>query len=133
MTKEQLIADLSKAQETTRNWPIDGWDQAFGPRQVNVPNLKAAEDLPGTASHRQESLAYWEMVAQQSAEMVESAQKALDALKNDDLYTADIGGHFSVGVKSVIEAAITVVTNKAELVLPGRTVICAPSDKNLSV
>ncbi|NTU92469.1 MAG: hypothetical protein HGA56_00470 [Chlorobiaceae bacterium] len=82
--KDEMMRWIEKAIEASSRWPETGWAATFGTRNVEVPNLKAAEALPKTAVYREEAVNYWHQVRLAGVDTAEAGRKALDALGHGD-------------------------------------------------
>ncbi|ANT63854.1 MULTISPECIES: hypothetical protein [Prosthecochloris] len=85
---DDLIRKIEKAVEASENWPEKGWPVTFGPRNIEVPDLKAAEALPREAVYRQEALNYWRQVRLTGGDTAAAGRKALEALRTGRLQAA---------------------------------------------
>ena len=86
---DEMIRKVEAAVEASSHWYETGWSATFGPRNVEVTNLKAAESLPKTAVFREEAMNYWRQVRLAGVDTSASGKKALEALKRGDLAVAD--------------------------------------------
>ena len=86
---EELTRKVEAAVEASSHWSETGWPATFGTRNVEVPNLKAAEALPKTAVFREEAMNYWRQARLAGTDMAAAGRNALDALKRGDLAAAD--------------------------------------------
>jgi hypothetical protein len=86
---DDMILMIEKAVESSSHWPETGWPATFGPRNVEVSNLKAAEALPKTAVFREEAVNYWKQARLIGNDTAEAGRKALESLKADRLAAAD--------------------------------------------
>jgi hypothetical protein len=86
---DEIIRKVEAAVEASSRWQDTGWPAAFGPRNVEVPNLKAAEALPRTAVYREEAVNYWRQARLTGVDTAAAGGKALEALKRGDLAAAD--------------------------------------------
>ena len=86
---EELIEKTEKAIELSMNWAKNGWDVSFGPRQTKVNSLEEAEGLDKTFVYRDEAVNYWKQARLTGYDAGVSGQKALEALKNEDLKSAE--------------------------------------------
>ncbi|NTU59207.1 MAG: hypothetical protein HGB00_09905 [Chlorobiaceae bacterium] len=78
---DDLIVMVEKAIESSSHWAETGWAATFGPRNIEVPNLKSAEALPRNVVSREEAVNYWKQVRLTGCDTAESGRKALAALK----------------------------------------------------
>jgi len=86
---EELIKKTEKAIEISMNWAKNGWDVSFGPRQTKVTSLEEAEGLDKTFVYKDEAVNYWKQARLTGYDAGISGQKALEALKNEDLKSAE--------------------------------------------
>ena len=86
---KELIEKTEKAIELSMNWAKNGWDVSFGPRQTKVNSLEEAEGLDKTFVYRDEAVNYWKQARLTGYDAGVSGQKALEALKNEDLKSAE--------------------------------------------
>ena len=86
---DDMIRRVETAIEASEHWTETGWPVSFGPRGVEVPNMKAAEELPRNAVYRQEALNYWLQVRLAGADTAEAGRRALRALREGCLDDAD--------------------------------------------
>ena len=86
---EELIKKTEKAIEISMNWAKNGWDVSFGPRQTKVTSLEEAEELDKTFVYKDEAVNYWKQARLTGYDAGISGQKALEALKNEDLKSAE--------------------------------------------
>ena len=86
---EELIEQTEKAIDLSMNWAKRGWKVTFGPRQTNVSSLEEAEELDKTFVYRDEAVNYWKQARLTGYDAGISGQKALEALKNEDLKNAE--------------------------------------------
>ena len=86
---EELIKKTEKAIELSMNWAKNGWDVSFGPRQTKVTSLEEAEGLDKTFVYKDEAVNYWKQARLTGYDAGVSGQKALEALKNEDLKSAE--------------------------------------------
>jgi hypothetical protein len=86
---EDLISQVQEAITCSRNWADKGWTVTFGPRNVEVSSLKAAQSLPGNFIFRDEAVNYWKQARLMGNDSADAGQKALDALKSGNLQAAD--------------------------------------------
>ena len=86
---KELIEKTEKAIELSMNWAKNGWDVSFGPRQTKVNSLEEAEGLDKTFVYRDEAVNYWKQARLTGYDAGISGQKALEALKNEDLKSAE--------------------------------------------
>ncbi|MBN1929005.1 MAG: hypothetical protein JW764_05645 [Chlorobiaceae bacterium] len=85
---EDVIRMVEQAIETSSRWQETGWPATFGARNVEVPNLKAAEALPRNAVYRDEAINYWRQARLTGHDTAEAGRKALEALMRGDLASA---------------------------------------------
>ena len=71
------------------NWAKNGWDVSFGPRQTKVTSREEAEGLDKTFVYKDEAVNYWKQARLTGYDAGISGQKALEALKNEDLKSAE--------------------------------------------
>jgi len=100
---DDMIRQVEAAIDTCTRWHESGWAATFGVRNVEVPNLKAAESLPKTAVYRDEAVNYWLQVRLAGADTAESGRKALDALKRGDLEAAENALYFCQYIEKPLE------------------------------
>jgi len=86
---EDLIKETEKAIELSMNWAKNGWDVTFGPRHTNVSSLEEAEGLDKTFVYRDEAVNYWKQARLTGYDAGVSGKKALEALKKEDLKSAE--------------------------------------------
>jgi len=86
---DDMILMVEKAVENSSLWSETGWPATFGPRNVEVSNLKAAEALPKNAVYREEAVNYWKQARLIGSDTAEAGRKALESLKADRLAAAD--------------------------------------------
>ena len=86
---EELIEKTEKAIELSMNWAKNGWDVSFGPRQTKVTSLEEAEGLEKTFVYRDEAVNYWKQAKLTGYDAGISGKKALEALKKEDLKSAE--------------------------------------------
>ena len=86
---DELIHKVEAAIDASKHWPETGWPATFGARNVEVPNLKAAEALPRTAVYRDEAVNYWKQARLAGADTAGAGLKALEALTRGDFAAAD--------------------------------------------
>ena len=86
---EELIEKTEKAIESSMNWAKNGWDVSFGPRHTKVNSLEEAEGLDKTFVYKDEAVNYWKQARLTGYDAGISGQKALEALKNKDLKSAE--------------------------------------------
>ena len=86
---KELIEKTEKAIELSMNWAKNGWDVSFGPRQTKVTSLEEAEGLDKTFVYKDEAVNYWKQARLTGYDAGISGQKALEALKNEDLKSAE--------------------------------------------
>ena len=86
---EELIEKTVRAIELSKNWSKTGWDITFGPRQTNIASLEEAEGLDKTFVYRDEAINYWKQARLTGYDAGVSGEKALEALKNEDLKSAE--------------------------------------------
>ena len=86
---EDLIKETEKAIESSMNWAKNGWDVTFGPRHTNVSSLEEAEGLDKTFVYRDEAVNYWKQARLTGNDAGVSGKKALEALKKEDLKSAE--------------------------------------------
>jgi len=86
---EDLIKETEKAIELSMNWAKNGWDVTFGPRHTNVSSLEKAEGLDKTFVYRDEAVNYWKQARLTGYDAGVSGKKALEALKKEDLKSAE--------------------------------------------
>ena len=86
---EELIEKTEKAIELSMNWAKNGWDVSFGPRQTKVNSLEEAERLDKTFVYKDEAVNYWKQARLTGYDAGISGEKALEALKNEDLKSAE--------------------------------------------
>jgi hypothetical protein len=91
---DELIRKVEAAIAASMRWPETGWPATFGARNVEVPNLKAAETLPGSAVYRDEAVNYWKQARLAGVDTAEAGRTALDALRRGDLAAADDALYF---------------------------------------
>ena len=75
---------LSEAINQSLKWAESGWNITFGPREVKVPSLKEALELPDTFSFKLEAVSYWKRVEEAGQEAAQSGEKAQTALSQGD-------------------------------------------------
>ena len=86
---KELIEKTEKAIELSMNWAKNGWDVSFGPRQTKVTSLEEAEGLDKTFVYKDEAVNCWKQARLTGYDAGISGQKALEALKNEDLKSAE--------------------------------------------
>ncbi|MCW8798595.1 MAG: hypothetical protein OQK66_06470 [Prosthecochloris sp.] len=86
---DDVIRKVEAAIDASEHWQERGWPAVFGPRNVEVPNMKAAEELPKNAVYREEALNYWRQAELLGIDTAQAGRKALDALKDGRLDDAD--------------------------------------------
>ncbi len=85
---DEMISRVEAAVEASTRWHEAGWPATFGVRNVEVPNLKAAVDLPKTAVYRDEAVNYWLQVRLAGTDTADWGRRALEALRRGDLKAA---------------------------------------------
>jgi len=86
---DDMILMVEKAIDSSLHWPETGWPATFGPRNIEVSSLKAAESLPKTAVYREEAINYWNQARLIGNDTADAGRRALESLKGDRL--ADAG------------------------------------------
>ncbi len=86
---DDFIRKVEEAIDASEQWPSSGWPAVFGYRSVEVPNMKAAEELPRNAVYREEALNYWRQAGLLGRDAAQAGRKALDALREGRLDDAD--------------------------------------------
>ncbi|HWR00274.1 MAG TPA: hypothetical protein VN371_00285 [Chlorobaculum sp.] len=86
---DDIILMVEKAVESSSNWSETGWPATFGPRNVEVGNLKAAEALPKNAVCREEAVNYWKQARLIGNDTAEAGRKALEFLKSGSFPEAE--------------------------------------------
>ena len=86
---EDIIRRVEEAVGLSRKWAENGWNMGFGPKNVPVTSLKEAEALPVSFIYREESVNYWRQVRLMGDDAADSGEKAVEALKNSDVDTAE--------------------------------------------
>ncbi len=91
---EEVINQVQEAIACSRKWSETGWPVTFGPRNTEVSSLQQAQSLPKNFVFRQEALNYWNQAKLTGNDAADSGQKALDALKNSNVFAADNALYF---------------------------------------
>jgi hypothetical protein len=91
---EDVIYQVQEAIACSRKWAETGWPVTFGPRNVDVSSLQQAQSLPKNFVFRLEAVNYWNQAKLTGNDAADSGQKALDALKNSNLSTAENALYF---------------------------------------
>ena len=86
---DDIILMVEQAVESSSHWSENGWAATFGPSNVDVPNLKAAEALPKSAVYREEAVNYWKQARLIGNDTAEAGRKALASLKAENFFAAD--------------------------------------------
>jgi hypothetical protein len=92
---EDVISEVKKAVESSRHWADNGWPVSFGPRNIEVSSLKAAEALPRTSVIRLEARNYWEQALLTGNDAGEWGEKAIEALEAGNVKGAADALYFS--------------------------------------
>ncbi len=85
---QDVILQVEEAISGSRKWAETGWSVKFGPRRVEVSSLKEAQALPKSFVYRQEAISYWNQANLTGNEAADSGEKALAALRNNDIAVA---------------------------------------------
>lgn len=86
---KDLIDHTQKVIDQSLKWAGKGWHMTFGRREIVVSSLHQAINLPGHFAYREEAEDYWYQVEQTGREAASYGRKAIDALKVNDLKSAE--------------------------------------------
>lgn len=93
---EEIVKDIHRAVDNSRNWGVNGWPMTFGKQNRPVNSQKDAEGLEKTFVYRLEAISYWDRVNDAGKEAATWGERAISSIQKGDLKDADDSLYFAV-------------------------------------